>query len=96
VNVVARSLIVQEKYLSLEDAIKALALSAVQDKVAYYQRRIRRLERKYAVDFDAFTARLREGATPVEEDDWLAWRSARSMLADWQKAYRELRNDGQS
>jgi len=26
----------------------------------------------------------------VQEDDWLAWKSARSMLADWQKTYKDL------
>jgi hypothetical protein len=37
-----------------------------------------------------FTARLKNQATPSEEDDWLAWRSARSMLADWQKSYQDM------
>jgi len=32
-------------------------------------------------------------ATPSEEDDWLAWRSARSMLMDWQLAYQELQDE---
>jgi hypothetical protein len=37
-----------------------------------------------------FTARLKNQATPSEEDGWLAWRSARSMLADWQKSYQDM------
>lgn len=48
------------------------------------------MENKYGVDFDKFTARLKGNAKPAQEDDWLAWRSARSMLADWQKTYQEL------
>lgn len=90
---VAGTLVARQKYSSIEEALRELALSAVREKTAYYRRRIRRLERKHATDFDTFTARLKGRATPAEEDDWLAWRSARSMLADWQQAYRDLLND---
>lgn len=91
-NQVAESLVIRQKYPSLEDALLELALSAVRSKITFYRRRIRKMERKYAADFDAFTTRLRGKASPAEEDDWLAWRSARNMLADWQQAYRELLN----
>jgi len=69
-----------------------VALSAARGKAAYYRRRIRKLEHKYATNFDAFTARLKRRATSAEEDDWLAWRSARLMHADWQRAYQDMRN----
>lgn len=45
------------------------------------------------MDFDKFTARLKGNATPQQEDDWLAWKSARSMLTDWQKTYQDLRHE---
>ncbi len=90
---VAGALVATRKYASIEDALWALALTAVRSKVARYQRRIRRLERKYGVDFDTFTIHLKGQATPAQEDDWLAWRSAQSMLVDWQLAYQELLND---
>lgn len=93
-NTVAGSLVAKQKYASIEEALWELALSAVRSKTVYYRRRIRKLEHKYATDFDAFTARLKGRATPTEEDDWLAWRSARRMLADWQQTYRDLLNDG--
>lgn len=89
---VAGSLVAKQRYTSIEEALRELALASVRSKTAYYRRRIRRLERKYATDFDTFTARMKGRATPAEEDDWLAWRSARRMLADWQQAYRDLRN----
>jgi len=92
-NKVVSALVATQKYPSMEDALWALALTAVRNKVAYYQRRIRRLERKRAVDFDTFTHRLEGQATPSEEDDWLAWRSACSMLTDWQLTYQELRDE---
>jgi hypothetical protein len=67
-----------------------IGIASVRDKTIYYRRRIRKLENKYSTDFDMFTARLKNQATPSEEDDWLAWRSARSMLADWQKSYQDM------
>lgn len=89
----AASLVTAQKYPNVEAALRGLALSAVRDKISYYRRRVRALERKYSTDFDTFTSRLRGRATPVEEDDWLSWRSARRMLADWQQTYQDLRTD---
>jgi hypothetical protein len=89
-NKVADSLVAAKRYPTVEDALWDMAVSTVRGKVAYYRRRIRKMETKYGVDFDKFTARLKGNAKPAQEDDWLAWRSARSMLADWQKTYQEL------
>ncbi|MBI5291570.1 MAG: hypothetical protein HY872_06820 [Chloroflexi bacterium] len=92
-NKVASSLVATQKYATIEEALWELALTTVRNKVIYYQRRIRKLERKYHTDFDSFTIHLKGRATPAEEDDWLAWKSARRMLADWRKAYRDLLNE---
>ena len=92
-NLMARSLVVRRKYATEDDALRDFALAAVREKFAYYQRRIRALQRKYGVDFDAFSARLQGRAAPDEEDDWLAWRSAHRMQTDWQQIYRELRDE---
>ena len=88
---IARSLVAMQRYSTIEDALDGMAISEVQRKIGHYQRRLRALERKHGSDFDAFTARLQNRATPEEEDDWLAWRSARQMLADWQRASEGLR-----
>ena len=87
---VARSLVAAKRYSTTEEALWDMALSTVRGKIAYYCRRIRRLENKYGMDFDKFTARLKGKATPVQEDDWLVWKSARSMLTDWQKTYQDM------
>jgi len=87
---VAGSLVVSQRYTTMEAALRDLALSAVRSKTLHYRRRIRRLERKYATDFDTFSTRLQGRATPAEEDDWFAWRSARRMLVDWQQTYQKL------
>ena len=87
---IARSLVVAHKYSSVEEALRAMALAQVRRKITYYRRRIRALERKYGTDFETLSARLRGRATPDEEDDWLAWRSANCMLTEWQRTYEEL------
>lgn len=91
-NKVARSLVARQRFATVEDALRDMAVSTVRNKVAYYRRRVRKMENKYRMDFDKFTARLKGKATPAQEDDWLAWKSARSMLSDWQKTYQDLRH----
>lgn len=90
---VARSLVASERFATVEDALWDMALSTVRGRVNYYRRRIRKMENKYGTDFDKFTAHLKGKATPQQEDDWLAWKSARSMLKDWQKTYQDLRHE---
>lgn len=93
-NKVTRSLVVRQKCATRDEALQQLALAAVRDKIAHYRRRIRKLERKYGTDFAGFTSRLQGRATPAQEDDWLSWKAAESLLADWQHAYRDLRDAG--
>lgn len=92
---VARSLVASERFATVEDALWDMAISTVRGKMSHYRRRIRKMENKYGTDFDKFTAYLKGKATPQQEDDWLAWKSARSMLADWQKTYQDLRHEQQ-
>jgi len=87
---IAGTLVAKNKYTSREEALRALALAVIRSKMAYYRRRIRRLERKHHTNLDRFTARLKGRATPGEEDDWFEWRSAGRMLADWHQAYEDL------
>ena len=93
-NTMAESLVGKGKYTSVEEALREIAASAVRNKINHYRRRIRKFERKYEIDFDTFTARLKGRATPAEEDDWIEWRSAQNMLADWQKTHRDLGSNG--
>lgn len=89
-NTVTNSMVATRKFSSVDEALWELARTAIRGKVNRYRRRIRRFENKYGIDFDTFSVRLKGRATPAEEDDWLAWKSARRMVGDWQKAYRDL------
>lgn len=93
VDKVTETLVATRKFPTKEDALWDLALAAIQRKIQHYQRRIRRLEQKYGTNFEEFTKQLNNCATPTQEDDWLAWRSARSMLEDWQQTYQDLRHE---
>lgn len=90
---VARSLVAQRKYPTIDAALKELAIGVIKNQIAYYRRRIRRLERKHKMSFDEFTAHLRGRATPAQEDDWLDWQAARNMLEDWERTHQSLAND---
>jgi hypothetical protein len=59
INQVASSLVAKHRYMTLEEAIWNMALSSVRKKTVYYRRRIRKLEKKYGIDFDTFTSRLK-------------------------------------
>jgi hypothetical protein len=89
---IARSLVYSRQYRDIDEALRGLALDEVSRKIARYRRRIRHFEHKYGTDFQTFSARLEDGATIAEEDDWMAWRSALSLLSDWEIAYRELKS----
>ncbi len=91
-NKIATSLVAQERYQTVEEALWEMAISTLQKKVSYYQRRIRKLEKKYGMNFERFTNYLKNQANPAEEDDWFAWRSAQNMLNDWKKTYQDLRH----
>lgn len=86
-DTIAATLVTQRKYTDKEQALRAIAQSAVRSKMIGYQRRIRRLQRKYGADFLVFSRALEGRATPQEEDDWAIWRSALSMLEEWQRVY---------
>ena len=90
---IADTLVLQEKYANKEDALHALARTAVREKITRYRRRIRRFQQKCTMDFAAFTRTLKGIVTPQEEDDWLSWHAALGMLADWQTVYAELSHE---
>jgi len=89
-NGIADTLVVEAKFASKEDALRSLARAAVRERMVRYRRRIQRLERKHGVDFTEFTRQIEGTATPQQEDDWLAWRSAIDMLNEWKAVYQTL------
>ena len=89
-NRIADTLVIEAKFASKEDALRSLARSAVRERMVRYRRRIQRMERKYGADFAGFIRQIESSATPQQEDDWLAWRSAIEMMNEWQAIYQSL------
>ena len=92
-DTIATTLVVQDRYATKDLAIRALAQTAVRTKINSYQRRIRRLQGKYGMDFAAFSKTVEGSASPQQENDWFSWRSALSMLDEWQTVYQGLTDE---
>jgi hypothetical protein len=80
---IADTLVSLGKYRDRSAAIKGMALDQVDRKIALYQRRLRRLEKKHGMNFEEFTEQLRGKATIADEDEWFEWESAIYMLEEW-------------
>lgn len=76
-------------YPSKERFLKTLVSHMARSETARYRREISKYERKYG-DFGRFTKKIEGKATPKQEDEWMQWESARSLLARWEKAVKEL------
>ncbi len=89
---IASTLVTTGRYQTQADAIRAIAIDQVNRKISLYASRVKRFEKKHRTDFDGFSKRLRNRATPRQEDEWMDWETALSMLAAWRKAKKELEN----
>ncbi len=89
---VVNTLVRTGQYKSQTDAIRAMAMEQIEHKIALYERRVKRFEKKHRTNFAAYTKRLRNRATISEEDEWMEWESAVDMLEAWQKAKKALEN----
>ena len=67
-------------------------MEQIERKIALYERRVKRFEKKHRINFEAYTKRLKNRATIREEDEWMEWESAIDMLAAWRKAKKALEN----
>jgi len=78
-------------YKSRGEALKELVLEQVRQRIEEAEEEIVSFRRKYAMDFDEFTASLAGEADTQEEDDWMAWESARDMLESWKAIEADIR-----
>ena len=77
---IANTLVGLGQYKSQSDALRAIAIEQVNRKIALYERRVKRFEKKHRATFDKFTKRLRQRATANQEDEWMEWEAALEML----------------
>lgn len=92
IETIASMLVGTGRYPTQADAIRAMAIEQVDRKIALYESRVKRLEKKHGVKFETFGKRLRGRATIQQEDEWMDWEAALAMLAAWRKAKRAIEN----
>jgi hypothetical protein len=89
---IANTLVGLGKYKSSTDALRAMAIDQVNRKIAHYDRRVKRFEKKHRASFEKFGKRLQHRATIQLEDEWMEWEAALEMLAEWRKTKKALEN----
>ncbi len=68
---------------NFERALHALLLDYVDRHISIYADKNAEFETRYKQNFDAFTASLKDRATPEQEDEWMDWESAILFLRKW-------------
>jgi hypothetical protein len=58
-------------------------------KIRAYERKIKRFEEKYGT-FIQFSQKIRNKATPWQENQWMEWEAAINMLSAWKTVTNEL------
>src|SRR3989304_10447938 len=75
---------------NFERALSALLLDYIDRQIAVYKNKNDELEARYKQNFDAFSAAIKNTATPEQEDAWMDWESALVFLRKSQA----VRNQG--
>jgi hypothetical protein len=58
-------------------------------KIKAYERKIKRYQAKFGT-FEGFGRKIRNKATPNQEDMWMQWEAAANTLEAWKRANSEL------
>ena len=69
---------------NFERALSALLLDFIDRQIAVYKNKNDELEARYKQKFDAFSASIKNTATPEQEDVWMDWEAALVFLRKWQ------------
>jgi len=91
-KVIANTLVGTGRYRTQTDAIRAIALEQIDRKIALYERRVKHFQKKHHIGFEAYTKRLKQHATIIQEDEWMEWEAALEMLTEWRNAKKALEN----
>ena len=81
---------------NFERALSALLLDYIDRQIAVYKNRNDEMEARYKQNFDAFSASIRNSATPEQEDVWMDWETALVFLHKWQSVRAQVTEDGES
>jgi|GEM_PF-442372 hypothetical protein len=79
---------------NFERALSALLLDFIDRQIAVYKTRNDEMEARYKQNFDAFSASIKNTATPEQEDIWMDWESALVFLRKWQAVRAQVTEHG--
>lgn len=75
---------------NFERALSALLLDYIDRQIAVYSKKNDELKAHYKQDFDAFSASIKNKATPEQEDVWMDWEAALVFLRKWQSVHAQV------
>ena len=76
-------------YKSTDEFVSDLLKDVASRKIKEYERKIKRYQAKYG-SFEGFSQKIRNKATPNQEDMWMQWEADANMLQAWKRVNSEL------
>lgn len=87
---VAKGLVATGLYKDVDAALRALAMEQIERKIASYQEQVQEFARKYHHSLEEHSRLLEGKASMAEEEEWMEWKGAHTMLEAWQRALQEV------
>lgn len=81
---IAKPFIENGIYPSTDAFVSNLVKDVSARKIRGYERKIKAFEANYG-SFDDFTRKIRDKASPKQEDQWIEWEAAINMLNAWKR-----------
>ena len=86
---IAKPLMELGLYDSTKELIRDVTSEFIKHKIEIYKNQLKAFEKKYRMSFDAFSNKLKKGASIEQEDEWMEWEAAENMLKAWKQAAKE-------
>lgn len=89
-----KPLILSGIYRNEEMALKDIIVDYIQRKENFYQKTIRKFEKKNNMTFEEFSLKLKNSASMDSEDIWMEWKGAIEMKEAWRTALKQVLING--
>ncbi|MBI4648985.1 MAG: hypothetical protein HY738_20945 [Bacteroidia bacterium] len=77
---IIKPLVTSGLYKNEKMALKDIVFDYIKRKELYYCKEINKLKKKYGVEFDEFSKKIKNIATIEQEEDWMTWKAANEMF----------------
>lgn len=86
-------LVRQGVYDTFERALRSILVDYVDQQIAKWTSRVSEFEKKYPQSFEAFSALVKNRATPEQEEVWMDWEAALVFLKKWRQIRAQVVGD---